>query len=188
MYQHDDENICAIYSHVSENEQTLAEWAQFLLKFQDIHRPHLFIKRPTIKTNPMPDYIHYLNNPFSLGEFIETLETTREKEIEIRKSIQTHSPTIVQLKSPAKIIGLDETGGMLELSFPLEPCSRFSIEHSFLENLWSGNLNAKCTALLQKENSWQIAFEADYATNTNKEKYWQKLSEALKIAKQKPNE
>jgi hypothetical protein len=92
----------------------------------------------------------------------------------------------VKYQAQANLIGIDETGGIIQLKFPLLKGSRMIIKHPLLEQAWDGNGVVNITgssALPNKPDVWQARFEAVQA-GTSKAKYWEKVSKIFAVAEE----
>ena len=80
-----------------------------------------------------------------------------------------------------ELIGLDETGGILQVRFPLLKGSRLNIAHAFLQTAWEGRAQVQVVASAPPEakpDIWHARFEAIDA-GMSKVKYWEKLAKHL---------
>jgi hypothetical protein len=87
----------------------------------------------------------------------------------------------VKYQAPATLIGIDETGGIMQVRFPLIKGSRLAINHKFLQTAWEGNSTVQVTGaavLPNRPEIWHARFEATQA-GMSKVKYWEKLSKHL---------
>jgi hypothetical protein len=121
-----------------------------------------------------------------MGLFVEMLQSSFEKPAEIASAAGrgATSPTQglpVRYQAQASIVGIDETGGIMQVKFPLLKGSRLSINHKFLVQAWDGNSTVQVTgaaALPSRPDVWHVRFEA-IAAGMSKVKYWEKLSKQL---------
>ena len=87
----------------------------------------------------------------------------------------------VRLQAPATLLGIDETGGILQVKFPLLKGSKVNIGHSFLAQAWEGNTSVQVTgsaAQPGRADVWHARFDA-VSAGMSKVKYWDKLSKQL---------
>jgi len=86
----------------------------------------------------------------------------------------------VSMQTPAKLIGLDETGGVLQVKFPLAKGSRVEIVHEFVQGLVGSNqVTIVASAQVPSQpDVYQARFES-IAAGLSKAKYWEKVSKVL---------
>jgi D-arabinose 1-dehydrogenase-like Zn-dependent alcohol dehydrogenase len=121
-----------------------------------------------------------------MGVFVEMLQASFERADDIasvagKNAATTTASVSVKYQAPAILIGLDETGGILQVRFPLLKGSRLNIAHAFLQTAWEGRAQVQVVASAPTEakpDIWHARFEAIDA-GMSKVKYWEKLAKHL---------
>ena len=88
----------------------------------------------------------------------------------------------VSYRAPGKIVGLDETGGIIQLKFPMTKGSKVELDNAILKELWEGESIVQISEIAKMPNNpgvWQAKFLTEKASG-NKAKYWEKISSAMK--------
>ena len=122
--------------------------------------------------------IRYIHKPFGLGVLVEMIDAAMKS----KESFGGETANVgVTYQAPAKILGLDETGGIIQLKFPMLKGSQVRLEHNLLSELWDGENKVDITevaTLPDKPDVWQAKFVANKSVG-NKAKYWEKIQKAL---------
>lgn len=161
------------------------------IMFKDIYqkkvpaasRPPLVVGTTSLNTRSTAD-IRYLKKPFGLGVLVETLESAFKAGADIEKSIVEASGAAnldVTYQAPAKVLGVDETGGIFQVKFPLVKGTRLKLDHPLLEKIWGESSDVFVTSIAplpNKPDVWCAKFQASLAEG-NKAKYWEKVSQRL---------
>ena len=178
-------DIGAVYLHKLVSDVAGSNFKNVYLKLNSAERPPVLVG--TTATRPKSTSVmRYLPRPFGLGTFVEALEAAFERcgplvEVTGRNSMGIGHGVAVSLQATAKLLGIDETGGILELRFPLLKGSILRIDHQFLQSVWGESSAVRITGAAQvegQEGSYQARFEAVEA-GTSKVKYWDRLTQAL---------
>lgn len=171
-----------VYFH----ELTIAGTAvvrEILAKIPKEDRPPIIVGTSSLNTRSTAE-MRYIKKPFGLGVLVEMMEaafkSTNDSVSEFEKT-QDGVNFDCDYKAPARLVGLDETGGIIQLKFPVVIGNRLKLDHPFLERIWDGDVLAEIThvaALHNKPDIWQARFVA-VSSKGNKVKYWQKIEKAL---------
>ena len=154
------------------------QFRENLTKIKDEERPPV-IAGTQAQNMRSSGGIQYISKPFGLGVLVDMLESALKSNESVSGEVANLE---VSYRAPAKIIGLDETGGILQLKFPMTKGSNVRLEHSFLSELWGGENIVQISDVAKlpgKAGVWQAKFVAGKATG-NKAKYWEKIHSAFK--------
>jgi CheY-like chemotaxis protein len=189
MVQRDAEHMSCVYIHELSSDASSIEWKKVYSQIPVQKRPPLIIGTTSQNAKSIPG-MRFIKRPFGLGVFVETLEASFEKAGTINRDVSATGYTGVQVRyqAPAKLMGLDETGGIIELKFSVKPGSRIELDHPFLNSLWDGQKVVAATAsgpVPGRANTWQLRFES-VAAGTSKAKYWDRMSKALEARVEVP--
>jgi DNA-binding response OmpR family regulator len=182
LIQRDSDRPSCVYLHELLADSSSIEWKKVYNQLPAMKRPPVIIGTSSQNAKSTPT-MRFIKKPFGLGVFVETLEATIEKPDVIAKEAEAAGYTGIQVRyqAPGRLIGLDETGGIVELKFPVKPGCKIDLEHGFLETLWEGQKTVATTAagpVPGKPNTWQLRFEA-VAAGTSKAKYWERVSKVI---------
>jgi len=185
VVKRDFESIGCVYLHELMNDASGIEWKNVYSKLPSGKRPPLICGTTSMNARSTGD-VRYIKRPFGMGLFVEMLQASFERGGEIGQAVGKNSATVangvpVRYQAPATLIGLDESGGILQLRFPLLKGSRFNIGHKFLQTAWEGNIQVQVTGTAvtaAKTDLWHARFEA-IGAGMSKVKYWEKLSKHL---------
>ncbi len=127
--------------------------------------------------------IRYIRKPFGLGVLVETLEASfvRASELEQTENAGGMQNMPVFYQAPGKLIGFDETGGVIELKFPMPVGTKVEVKHPLITRVLPGVHSLRISAIASLEGSsetWQVRFESLEA-GLSKQKYWEKTSALL---------
>lgn len=126
--------------------------------------------------------MRYMQKPFGLGVLVETLESAFQISGDGVAQVANAKPTAnleVELQAPAKILGMDEVGGIIELRFPMGKGTKIRINHAGLAEVWGKDTIiqiASCSLL--EGDTYHCRFET-VTGNENKTKYWTRIKSAL---------
>jgi hypothetical protein len=130
--------------------------------------------------------LRYLKRPFGFSMLVQTIKAAGQRPdslaFAIEKSGFVGMPASFDAKG--KLLGLDETGGLLELYFPIMRGGALSISHELLNRLWGGRTTVQITGTMEDETRsdvWIAYFKAPSA-GASKENYWAKLLHELERA------
>ncbi len=178
----DQEKISCAYLHELLADSSSIEFKRIYAQILAVKRPPLIIGTSSENARSTPA-MRYIRRPFGLGVFVETLAAAFERPETVAKNAESAGYTGVQVRyqAPGKLIGLDETGGIVEMKFPVKAGCKIELNHGFLDALWEGRRTVATTASAPvpgKANTWQLRFEA-VAMGTSKAKYWERTSKVI---------
>ncbi len=151
---------------------------EIISKIPDKSRPPVIAATTSLVARSTKE-IQYIKKPFGLGTLVEMLDAA----IKSRSSF-TDGVTLsqeVHYQTPAKLLGLDETGGILQTKFPVVIGNKLLLQHAELSLMWEGNTEVRITSVARLDDStnlWQAKFEALTAQG-NKSRYWEKMSRQI---------
>lgn len=122
--------------------------------------------------------IRFLKKPFGLGMLVETMDQAIKSKTNFADGASANIE--VQYQTPAKLLGLDETGGIVQLKFPVVSGSKLFLQHAVLNEMWGGQAEVRIISVIRLENSnvWQAKFE-NLSAQGNKSRYWERLSKQI---------
>jgi CheY-like chemotaxis protein len=122
--------------------------------------------------------IRFLKKPFGLGMLVESMDQAFKSRTSFAEGASANIE--VQFQTPARLLGLDETGGIVQLKFPVVPNSKLHLHHPVLNELWGGQGEVRIVNAVRLENSnvWQAKFE-NFASQGSKSRYWERLSKQI---------
>lgn len=182
LMQRDSGSLGCVYFQelTGANGSTLKEC---LDKLPADSRPPIIVGTSSLNTRSTTE-IRYIKKPFGLGILVEAMESAFKAAGDLGEGLAgAHEAANLECnyQAPAKLIGLDETGGIIELKFPVVKGNRIKLDHPFLQKIWENDVLAEITAtasLEDKPDVWQVRFEAVSAKG-NKVKYWQMVEKTL---------
>jgi hypothetical protein len=159
-----------------------AEWKAMYGKLPMDHRPGVIAGTTAMNARSTSE-LRYIKRPFGIGPFLEMINASFEKAGEIDQGVKKSGflGVPVKFQAPAKLLGLDESGGIIELRFPIQKGSKLSLEHDFLMDFLGKETIVTVSAIAPSEeasDSWHVRFHS-VAKDVSKSKYWLKLSKAL---------
>lgn len=178
------ESISGVYLHEMLNDASSIEWKAVYQKIPASSRPSA-ICGTTAAAAKNTDNLRFIKRPFGMGILVEMMEATFAKGNKIAavasSAVTPASAGIaVSLQAPAKLVGLDETGGVLQMKFPVVKGSKVEIGHEFIQQL-IGSASVTIVAALPLPNQpdvYQARFES-IGPGMSKAKYWEKISQVL---------
>ncbi|WP_141736002.1 response regulator [Oligoflexus tunisiensis] len=122
--------------------------------------------------------IRFLKKPFGLGLLVESMDQAFKSRTNFAEGASANIE--VQFQTPAKLLGLDETGGIVQLKFPVVANSKLYLTHPVLNELWGGKSEVRIISAMRLENSnvWQAKFE-NFAAQGSKSRYWERLAKQI---------
>lgn len=185
VLKRDMDAFSAVYLHELVNDASGIEWRNVYGKLPPSRKPPLIVGTTSINARSSAA-VRYIKRPFGMGLFVEMLQASFERGGDIAavagKNSQNASNGVpVKYQAQAQLIGIDETGGIMQVRFPLLKGSRLTINHKFLIQAWDGNSTVQVVgsaSLPERPDVWHARFEA-VAAGTSKVKYWDKLSKHL---------
>lgn len=178
------ESFSGVYLHEMLNDASSIDWKNTFQKIPASSRPAA-ICGTTAAAAKNTESIRFIKRPFGMGILVEMMEATFAKGSKIASVAgaavtSASSGVAVSLQAPAKLVGLDETGGVLQLKFPVVRGSKVEIAHEFIQTL-IGSASVTIVAALPLPNQpdvYQARFES-LAPGMSKAKYWEKISKVL---------
>lgn len=147
-------------------------------KIPEKFRPPVIVATTALNSRSTRE-IRYIRKPFGLGILVEALDTAIKSRMNFAEGAGTKLE--IHYQTPAKLLGLDETGGILQTKWPLVVGNKLILQHPELVKMWEGSAEVKITSIVRMEptsNIWQIKFETITAQGS-KSKYWEKISRHL---------
>ncbi len=178
----DPKSFGCAYLHELVLDATSAAWREAYNSIPANDRPVLVVGTSNIKARSTVE-TRYLKRPFGVGVLVETIEAAFERGDAMTNMMQssTNKANIpVSYQAPAKLLGLDETGGILQLRFPIVKGSKVYLLHRELKTMW-GDISVSIVStgpVPEKPDVWQARFET-VAAGTSKAKYWEKVVKFL---------
>ncbi len=159
-----------------------AAWTEAYNSVEASKRPNVVVGTSSLNAKSTAT-TRYIKRPFGMGVFIQTLEAAFERGASIAKSAEVASASIeAEYQAPVKLVAFDETGGVVQLKFPIVAGSVIALKHDSLKDLWSSDCKVKIAAsgvFPDRPDTWQARFES-VAVGTSKAKYMQKVVQFLK--------
>jgi DNA-binding response OmpR family regulator len=188
MLKRDFEDIEAIYLFELMNDASGIEWKNAVAKVPADRRPPMIVGTSSINARSTTA-VRYIKRPFGMGLFVEMLQASFERGRDIanaagKGAASSFAGVPVKYQAQANLVGIDETGGIIQMKFPLLKGSKMILKHPQLEQAWDGNTVVSITgssALPNKPDIWQARFEAVQA-GTSKAKYWEKVARIFETA------
>ena len=128
-------SVGCVYLH--ELPTTNSAWRDSWKKIPEANRPVLVIGTTASNLRSTPD-TRYLKKPFGLPVFLDTINGCFERGQDISKALTEGRETAkidVSFQAPARLVGLDETGGVIQLKFALTIGSQFRIDHPIVNEI-----------------------------------------------------
>lgn len=186
LLKRDPDNIAAVYLHELLNDASSADWKNVYGKLPPNKKPPIIIGTSSLSVRSTAA-IRYIKRPFGMGLLVEMLQACFEKGGDIaaaasKKSSNAIAGVPVKYQAQANLLGLDETGGIIQVKFPLIRGSRLMIVHPFLQKVWDGNtqvvVGAAAPGIPGATDLWHARFDA-VLPGMSKVKYWEKVSKQL---------
>lgn len=180
-----EDDLGCVYLDELIQDRAGIEWKNAYGKLGDEKPPVIVGTRSS--TLRSTNQFQYLKKPFGLGVLLEILAASFEKSKDLAKDIgydSGHTGVPARLQAPAKLIGLDESGGILQIRFPVLVGSWFNIAHPVIESLLGDKKSVKvvaCTSTEGEPDKWYLRFQVGFGGS--KAKYWEKLVATIDKAK-----
>jgi len=168
-----------VFLHELVSDASSLAWRDAYNKLPAASRPPLLIGTSAVNARATAS-ARYIRRPFGLGLFIEMREATCARAEDVADTASAASEVPIRYEAPVKLLGVDETGGVLQLHAPLLKGSRMRFVHPSMNELW-GDTDIEITAVAPTSKaavSWQARFET-VAAGTSKAKYWEKVTSHL---------
>lgn len=156
---------------------------EILSKLNEADRPPVIVGTSSLNMRSTKE-LTYINRPFGLGVLVEMMEAAFKANGAVGGELSNLQDTAnleCDYKAPARLIGLDETGGIIQLKFPVVRGNRLKLDHPFLSQIWDGDILGEIThvaPLPEKPDIWQARFMA-VSSKGNKAKYWSKVEKII---------
>jgi DNA-binding response OmpR family regulator len=185
ILKREPESIHAIYLHELMSDASSIEWKNVYNKLPANQKPPLIVGTTSLNARSQGT-TRYIKRPFGMGLFVEMLQACFATSTELAGAAgKSGSNSItgipVRYQAPATLVGLDETGGIIQVKFPLLKGSKIKIEHKFLQSLWEGNQSVSVVssgATASQPDIWHARFDV-IGPGVSKVKYWEKISKLL---------
>ncbi|MDD9951112.1 MAG: hypothetical protein OXT67_06055, partial [Zetaproteobacteria bacterium] len=157
------ESIDCVYLHELGGTANDIEFKSDLKKLSDSQRPPFLIATSSISARSNAAFT-FIRTPFGLNKMLQAFEMCF---VNSKKSVaDSDSVNLVGEDANyhiiAKLIGIDEVGGILQTSFALRAGTTFTIGFSVLQETWSRFAEAfliqNCMPLPHNESVWQSRF------------------------------
>jgi CheY-like chemotaxis protein len=176
--------VGGVYIHEMLNDGSSVEWKTAYGKIPSSSRPPLIVGT-TAAGAKSTDSMRYIKRPFGMGVLVEMMESTFTRASKVAavagsQASNTVTGTAVTLQAPAKIVGLDETGGVLQMKFPVAKGSKVELVHPEIAALLGVQtvVITAVSALAGQPDVVQARFES-IGPGMSKAKYWEKISKIL---------
>ncbi|MCB9229521.1 MAG: hypothetical protein H6618_07915 [Deltaproteobacteria bacterium] len=171
---------CA-YLHELTNDASGIAWKNEYMKLPSEVKPPLIIGTSSMNAKSTSD-VRFLKRPFGMGQFLENIKAAFIRSGELTKGMEKtgYQGISVQYKVSARILGLDESGGIMEVSFPVAAGSPFLFDHKFFRT-FLGEDTAVYVESSQKVDGqllWHVRFRS-LEQGASKSRYWSRLVKAL---------
>jgi len=179
------DQIKAIYLHELLSDAPGIEFKNIYGKLSPMQKCPLIIGTTSLNARSQGS-TRYIKRPFGMGLFVEMLQACFESSAAIASVAGKNASTVlagipIRYQAAASLVGLDETGGILQIKFPLIRGTKIKIEHKILETLWEGNPTASVVASAAMPSQPKI-FHARFdvvGAGSSKVKYWEKIHKQL---------
>src|SRR5690606_3050902 len=125
--------LACIYLHELVSGTSSAEFKGIYSKIPLSSRPQLVVGTTSLNARST-DEMRYLKRPFGLGALIEVLQSSCERAVDIMNGVKEsgYVGLPITYQTAAKLVGVDETGGILQVRFRLLQGSKVFINHGML--------------------------------------------------------
>ncbi|MBP9708207.1 MAG: hypothetical protein KBD78_11220 [Oligoflexales bacterium] len=180
--QQNFDRLHAIYLHELLNDATAITWSKQFNLLKPEQRPVMLIGTSSMNMRSVGK-IQYIKRPFGLGPFLEKLEVLSENQEQFSKNIEAKKSNLVDVsvyyQAPARLLALDEMGGLIRLRFPLRSGSKLKVSNPFLKEIWSQDEITIVNSALEKGTTdWIMRFQS-IGSGTSKSLYWKKLQDTV---------
>ncbi len=183
LIKRDTDTVGCVYFHelVSGGAGGIA-WKEAYESIEASKRPPMVVGTSSLNARSNAQ-IRYIKRPYGIGPLVQTLEAAFERPGDLTKAAESKGTNIeIEYQAPIKIIGLDETGGIIQLKFPVVSGSQIALRHDNLKDLMSGDSKVRIVSsgvFPDKPDTWQARFES-VAAGTSKSKYMVRVHSLLK--------
>ncbi len=160
-----------------------AEWRGVYAKIPKIMQPPLVVGSASPDVRSQSGML-VLPRPAGIGQIIDTLASAclRVSDLGPAASSTDVSGVALQYVAPARLLGIDETGGIVETTLPLVRGSRVALQHPVLNAAWDKQTVVQISGVAPAPaggDLWHVRFEA-VGAGMSKVKYWDKMLSHLK--------
>ncbi len=180
MVKRDPEGVQCVYLSELTTGTSSASWKEAYEGLAENVKPPVIIGTSSLNAKSQGK-VRYIKKPFGLGLLVEMLEAASESVTANEVSNAGDTGVSTRYQAPAKLVGIDETGGIIQSKFPLLKNSRMTFSSDFLTGLWGEEKEVLVTSsasLPDKPDIWQARFDSVGAGNS-KTKYFEKVIEKI---------
>ena len=156
--------IRAVYLHELLSDSSSMEWKTTYSGISLGDRPPLIVGTTSQMMKSTSTQVRYIKRPFGLGQLVEALEAGM---LRPDSAVNTHAAAVpaanlpITYQAPAKLIGLDESGGILQIKFPIAAGSRIDVANALLTQILGGKSSILVSSVGQvpgRNDLWQARF------------------------------
>lgn len=172
----------AIYLHELMADASSIEWNKIYDSIPEKNRPPLIIGTKSMTAKDTPK-IKYLRKPYGLGQFVELLTSCFERAGEI-KDLSSQAGFVgldVSFQAPAKLLGLDEMGGVIQVRFPVVEGAKINVPHEMVAKICPDDSEVRVVNVSKVPDTvdlWQIRFSM-VGAGTSKSKHFESVSKVV---------
>lgn len=168
---------CVYLDELPANASGIA-FKEAVQKIPEAQRPVVIVGTHALNLRSGPIF-RFIHKPFGLGILVDMMESAFQAN---QVSSAPKATTIdVKYQAPGKLIGLDETGGIIQTRFPVLQGTKVILEHDILSELWEGETLVQIVGsapLSPDQSYWQAKFVVSKSSG-NKARYWTKIAESI---------
>lgn len=179
------ERYLVVYLHELLQDASTIEFRNFYKRLSISVKPPLIVGTSSINAQSTTE-VRYIKRPFGLGVFVEMLEAACERAASLSENVKKQNISFPGIpacyETPVKLVGVDETGGVLETRFPILSGSKVELNHPMLQKAWDGQRAVTIRvsrAVPKAPDLWQSRFDS-VSAGMSKVKYWEKMATFLK--------
>lgn len=185
ILKREPDQIKAVYLHELLSDASGIEFKNVYNKLNALQKCPMIIGTTSLNARSQ-GITRYIKRPFGMGHFVEMLQACFDNSAALAGAAGKNSTNVItgvpiRYQAPASLVGLDETGGIIQIKFPLVKGSKVRIEHKYLEVLWDGHPSVNVVAsapLPNQPNVFHARFDV-LAAGMSKVKYWEKIYKQL---------
>lgn len=176
------DSLGAVYLHELLSDASSIEWTKTFDSIPDGQRPPVIIGT-TSMNHRNSAVIRYIKRPFGLGVFVEAIQGCFERASELTEiALQTgYVGMDVSFQAPAKLLGVDELGGIIQVKFPFVSGAQIDIAHSVVSKICPEGTKVKVVSMSKLEGAadiWQIRFSM-VGAGLSKSKHYELVSKVV---------
>lgn len=173
--------ISCVYWNDYDEDKYKLDMQLLYLKIPVKERP-FFIASTSLSDYSYQPELTIIKKPFGFGYLLNMLESSFEH-VYAKGISDTHQLTNrydVKMLSRAKLIGLDESGGLIQLEYFIPIGSSLQIDNTFLKSMGVESVTITLVKPIKNvNNKWLARFDVSQI-HSSKIKYWQNLSSMIK--------